>query len=136
MGLEVGEKFSVTKIVKFDAAHRLPGYPGHCANLHGHTWKVEVEVRLADEEVTNYNPKKDKMLIDFSNMKEIMKDRFLEKLDHSYINTEEGELDYPSAENITLWIKDRLWHAFPSYVYLCRVRVWESEDSYAEWRAL
>ena len=30
--------------VDFDAAHRLEGYPGKCANLHGHSWKVEVFV--------------------------------------------------------------------------------------------
>ena len=36
-----------TLIVKqhFDAAHRIPGHGGKCANIHGHTYKVEAEFR-------------------------------------------------------------------------------------------
>ena len=127
-----GGKFSVTKIVKFDAAHRLPGYDGACVNLHGHTWKVEVEVRLSDEQM--YDPSKDEMLADFGEIKGVLKARFLDRIDHSYINSAIGEVNYPSAENITLWIKDRLINAFPNYLTLHRVRVWESETAYAEWR--
>jgi 6-pyruvoyltetrahydropterin/6-carboxytetrahydropterin synthase len=127
------EHFSVTKIVKFDAAHALPGYPGECANLHGHTWKVEIEVALADN--SSYNPDKDQMLIDFSDLKTIIKQSFLDMVDHNHLNDIEG-LEYPSAENITLWIKRRLYNAFPGIVQLARIRVWESEDSYAEWRKL
>ena len=28
----------------FDAAHRLVGYKGKCKNIHGHMWKVELEI--------------------------------------------------------------------------------------------
>ncbi|MDQ1262075.1 MAG: 6-pyruvoyltetrahydropterin/6-carboxytetrahydropterin synthase, partial [Euryarchaeota archaeon] len=31
-------------ITEFDAAHSLPGYQGKCANLHGHTYQVEIVV--------------------------------------------------------------------------------------------
>ncbi|HOV52500.1 MAG TPA: 6-carboxytetrahydropterin synthase, partial [Methanothrix sp.] len=31
-------------VAEFDAAHSLPGYIGKCANLHGHTYQVEVVV--------------------------------------------------------------------------------------------
>jgi 6-pyruvoyltetrahydropterin/6-carboxytetrahydropterin synthase len=133
MALAQMEQFSVTKIVKFDAAHRLPGYPGDCAELHGHTWKVEVEVRLAKEQI--YDPDKDQMLIDFRQFKDILKAGFLTRLDHSYLNML-GDFEYPSAENITLWITRELRGAFPDNVELCRVRVWESEDAYAEWRRI
>ncbi|MEQ8237024.1 MAG: 6-carboxytetrahydropterin synthase, partial [Syntrophomonadaceae bacterium] len=34
--------FEVTVTQDFAAAHRLYGYQGQCANLHGHTWKVQV----------------------------------------------------------------------------------------------
>ena len=39
-----------TLIVKqhFDAAHQIPGYQGKCANIHGHTYKVEAEFRSAE----------------------------------------------------------------------------------------
>ena len=29
----------------FDSAHFLSGYEGKCAHIHGHRWKVEVEVQ-------------------------------------------------------------------------------------------
>jgi 6-pyruvoyltetrahydropterin/6-carboxytetrahydropterin synthase len=35
---------TIGKSFKFDAAHHLPNYVGKCANVHGHTWHVEVEV--------------------------------------------------------------------------------------------
>ena len=35
---------SVTKIFKFDAAHFLPEHSGKCADLHGHTYRLEVTV--------------------------------------------------------------------------------------------
>ncbi len=28
----------------FDSAHFLSGYNGKCANIHGHTWKLEVAI--------------------------------------------------------------------------------------------
>ena len=31
-------------VTEFDAAHSLPGYQGKCANLHGHTYQVEIVV--------------------------------------------------------------------------------------------
>lgn len=39
-----------TLIVKqhFDAAHQIPGYDGKCANIHGHTYKVEAEFQSAE----------------------------------------------------------------------------------------
>ena len=29
---------------EFDSAHRLVGYEGKCSNLHGHIWRVELEI--------------------------------------------------------------------------------------------
>ena len=36
--------YQLTKSVTFDAAHRLRDYVGKCANLHGHTYKLEVAI--------------------------------------------------------------------------------------------
>jgi 6-pyruvoyl-tetrahydropterin synthase len=94
---------------------------------------VEVGVRLAKDQM--YNPDIDQMLIDFRQFKDILKAGFLTRLDHSYLNML-GPLEYPSAENITLWITGNLKDAFPDNVELYKVRVWESEDSYAEWRLM
>ena len=37
--------YTVTKSIDVDMAHRVRGHDGACVNLHGHTWKMEVELR-------------------------------------------------------------------------------------------
>lgn len=32
----------------FDSAHFLAGYEGKCANIHGHRWRVEIEVQAEE----------------------------------------------------------------------------------------
>ena len=54
----------------FDAAHRLVGYKGKCANLHGHIWHVDIEI---EGPATNLD--KTGMLWDFTNAKKL-KDLF------------------------------------------------------------
>jgi len=36
--------YYLTVSQNFEAAHYLSGYSGNCANIHGHTWKVEVTI--------------------------------------------------------------------------------------------
>ena len=55
----------------FDSAHFLKGYAGKCRNLHGHRWRVVVEIaadQLKDEGQTRG------MLVDFSDLKNALKD--------------------------------------------------------------
>ena len=33
----------------FDAAHFLKGYAGKCHNLHGHRWRVIVEIQFKEK---------------------------------------------------------------------------------------
>jgi len=77
----------------FDSAHRLEGYDGKCANLHGHSWKVEIWFRGDSDE-------KDKVgiLIDFGYSKQLK-----ELLDHKDI-TKVITIGNPTAENLTEWI--------------------------------
>ena len=30
---------------EFEAAHRIVDYPGKCDRLHGHNWKVEIQIQ-------------------------------------------------------------------------------------------
>ena len=41
---------TVTKTVKFDAAHILANHKGLCKNLHGHTYRVDVSAAMSDDE--------------------------------------------------------------------------------------
>jgi len=83
----------------FDASHQLQDSPDlhtkKCANLHGHTYKVIVEIEAANE--------RHGMIIDFGKLKET-----ISILDHRHINDvfKEQDNDVPAtAENIALFIK-------------------------------
>jgi len=109
----------------FEAAHRLPGYPGKCNRLHGHNWQVEVEI---------VGEKLDKlgMLVDFVVVKQTLKN-ILDEFDHLYLNELppfDGGLN-PTAENLAKLIFSRLEASdiFPPNVELSAVTVWESEHS-------
>ena len=124
---------SVTKIVKFDAAHYLPQHEGQCKNLHGHTWKVEIEVA---KEYEPDQPQPDGMIVDFSSLKKIIKDFVLDYVDHQCLNETSFELlQNPTAENLCTWVRQQMQTQLDvQALKVIRVRIWESEDSYAEWR--
>lgn len=50
----------------FDSAHFLANYQGKCSNIHGHRWKVEIEIQ---SEVLVSGGQLDGMVIDFSDLK-------------------------------------------------------------------
>lgn len=105
----------------FDAAHKLIGYKGKCARLHGHTWKVEVFV-------TGKRLKND-VLIDFQVLREKLGE-ITDKLDHVFLNNIK-DIGNPTVENICKYIFERL--ALPEDVKLERVRVWESPQCWGEY---
>ena len=103
----------VTKEFEFDAAHRLVNYKGKCENLHGHRWKVQVTLRAPVG--------KDGIAFDFVELKEIVEERVIKQLDHTYLN---DLLPQPSTEHIAMGIWQRL-ESLPLY----EVKVWESPTS-------
>lgn len=101
---------------KFDAAHFLPEYEGACANMHGHTWKVAVEF---------YGAIKDGMGLDFKEAKRILNSILP---DHCLLN-DIPELPNPTAENIAIWLSNKLPDILPAIV--TRIEIWESESACA-----
>ena len=65
----------------FDAAHFLKDYEGKCRNLHGHCWKVVVEIQ---GETLSVQAQSRGMLVDFSELKEAL-NRLCERFDHCLI---------------------------------------------------
>ena len=115
----------LTRKFKFDAAHELPHYKGKCSNLHGHTWHLEIEVEGLPNVTTG-------MIMDFSTLKKIVDTLIIDQLDHYFIN---DIIKNPTAEMMVYWIVDQLNElAEFSNTKLSRVRLYETEDSYAEWR--
>ncbi len=115
--------FFVTRSISFSSAHFLRDYNGKCENLHGHNWRVEATI---------FNKKLDDsgMVVDFHLIDSVLKE-IVSDLDHRVLN----DLDFfkknnPTAENIALYIFNRLSDRFGDKVY--SVRVFETEKSVAE----
>jgi 6-pyruvoyltetrahydropterin/6-carboxytetrahydropterin synthase len=114
---------TVVKRVGFSAAHRLPNYVGKCSNWHGHNWIIDLGITGEVDPVSG-------MVIDFGEVKSALQP-ILDNLDHKCVNT---IIPNPTAESIALYIKDWLqknWKPTAS-VKIEFIRVWETEDSYAE----
>jgi 6-pyruvoyltetrahydropterin/6-carboxytetrahydropterin synthase len=113
--------YSVKVEANFSSAHNLRGYKGKCESLHGHNWRIEVEVRSSKLDKTG-------MVMDFTLLKSRL-NSVLDKLDHSYLN----DIPYfarvnPTSENIARYIYERLKISVPR---LARVTVWENVQSAA-----
>ncbi len=107
----------------FSSAHFLRNYKGKCEELHGHNWKVEVNVQ-------SKKLNKAGMVLDFKDLKMELH-KVLERLDHKCLNN----LAYfkkvnPTSENIAQYIYRSLKTGISS---LKLVTVWESHNSCASY---
>lgn len=100
---------------KFQAAHYLEGYQGKCEKIHGHTFKVEAEIRVDELDGAGIG-------IDFTKIKDTLSEILP---DHSMLN--DIYSFNPSAENLSRQFYQELKKYFP----VVRVTVWESEDASA-----
>ena len=141
--------FYLTKIFYFEAAHALNGYDGKCRNIHGHSYELRVTVKGMPLDEPG-NPKNG-MVIDFHDLKSIVNQEVVEKLDHSFIIgnnmpkdfveiTKQNfdkvvELPYqPTTENMLADFAQRIKSRLPQHVELYSVTLQETRDNIAEWR--
>lgn len=111
----------IAKEFTFDSAHRLPGYKGSCANLHGHTYKLRIYIKGPIS--------KNGMVMDFSKLKKIVKKEVLDKLDHAYLNK---IIKQPTAENILVWVWKKLAPKLnKNKILLTKLILWETPTSFA-----
>jgi len=136
----------ITKEFKFEMAHALYGYDGVCANIHGHSYRLWVTVK---GEVKNKNGHtKDGMLMDFTDLKSIVKPEIVDKYDHSLVlnaNSPHVDLDLsvfnkvhylnyqPTSENLVLDFANFIQKQLPDGVDLLKVVLSETLSSFAEW---
>ena len=119
--------FEITVEDYFSAAHRLRGYRGKCEELHGHNWKVQINIK--GEKVDKLG-----MLFDFKEVKVRLQD-VLQKLDHHYLN-EVPPFDRlnPTSENLARFIFEELRENLVSPQFkLAKVTVWETETASASY---
>ncbi len=100
---------------KFSAAHFLREYKGKCEHIHGHTFRVEVQLEVNELNQTGIG-------IDFLEIKKALAQILP---DHKNLNEAYGF--NPSAENLARHFYGELKTHFP----VKAVTVWESEDAAA-----
>jgi len=115
------KRIDVTKIFTFDSAHKLNNYEGDCKFLHGHTYKLEVTIRGKVDDRG--------MVMDFNDLKAIVKERILNKLDHRYLN-DIFEFN-TTCENMLVWMFQQLEEAITDdRVQLQKLVLWETPTSF------
>ena len=144
-------KIRITKLFTFEAGHALYGYDGKCKNLHGHSYKLAVTV--IGEPISQNGAVKLGMVLDFGDLKKIVKQEIVDVFDHAMVfneNTPHAELandlknrghhiimvDYqPTTENMVADFADKIKKHLPENIQLHSLRLQETETSYAEWFA-
>lgn len=120
-------QFILRVVSDFAAAHNLREYPGDCQRLHGHNWKVEVEV--AANELDDIG-----MVVDFKKIKQATKE-VTDRLDHCHLNElEPFNRINPTAENIARTIFTELsTKVNGEQAHIEAVTVWETERASARY---
>jgi 6-pyruvoyltetrahydropterin/6-carboxytetrahydropterin synthase len=104
------------KEYSFEAAHFIYNHPGKCRNLHGHSYKLFVNLEGTVNAETG-------MIIDFDDLSKVVNEQVIKKLDHRFLN---DLIPLSTAENISVWIWDQLKPQLPG---LCQIEVFETTDN-------
>ncbi len=141
----------ITKQFSFETGHALFGYDGKCKNVHGHSYKLSVTV--IGHPITDTSNVKYGMVIDFSDLKKIVKEEIVDLFDHATVfnqNTPHVELAHelkqrghhvilvnyqPTSENMVIDFAQKIKSRLPQNIALFSLKLQETESSYAEWYA-
>lgn len=141
----------ITKQFSFETGHALYGYDGKCRNVHGHSYKLSVTV--IGKPIDDNSNVKFGMVIDFSDLKKIVKEEIVDQFDHATVfnkNTPHVELakelmnrghhvllvDYqPTSEMMVIDFAKKIKSRLPENIQLFSIKLQETESSFAEWFA-
>ncbi len=141
----------ITRRLEFDAGHRIPNHNSQCKHLHGHRYAIEIT--LSGEVITTEGASEQGMVMDFSDVKRIAKERVVDAWDHAFLvyRGDKVVLDFldtlpghktvvldviPTAENLAKVAFDLLLDAyrdtFGNHLKLERVRLFETPNNWAD----
>ncbi len=120
-------RYTLKVLVDFAASHALRGYPGDCARLHGHNWKVEVEVTASALDELG-------MAMDFKTIRQAARE-VVDRLDHRHLNDlPPFDRLNPTAEHIARHIFQALAERLDdARVRVSAVTVWETDRACARY---
>lgn len=120
----------VTCEFTFEASHQLrrddwsdtenDAVFGNCVRLHGHSYRLVVTVRGPIDERTG-------MVLNFRDLKRVVDQQVIDRLDHRHVNDVLGEL--ATAENLCYWIGTRLTPELGPLLH--RLELWETRSAFA-----
>jgi len=137
--------------MEFDAGHRIPSHKSNCKNLHGHRYAIEVTVKgeiINQEQASDFG-----MVMDFKEVKDLIKETIVEPWDHAFIVYEKdyevlkflNSLDnhktvifpeVPTAENMALiayqLLQDIFKKKYAGKIIPWKVRLYETPNNWAE----
>ncbi len=141
----------ITKQFSFETGHALYGYDGKCKNVHGHSYKLLVTV--IGKPITDSSNVKFGMVIDFTDLKKIVKEEIVDQFDHATVFNETTPhielakelktrghhvilVDYqPTSENMVIDFAQRIKNRLPEGITLFSLKLQETDSSFAEWFA-
>ncbi|MFD1244045.1 6-carboxytetrahydropterin synthase QueD [Paralysiella testudinis] len=136
----------IVKTFSFDLAHMLDGHDGKCRNLHGHTYKLEVEISGSLAQ----GGAKDGMVMDFADVKACVKHWVAEPFDHAFVYNRHSERESRLAALLQNWqlktvamdkrttAENMAQHMFcllrqQGGLNVSAIRLWETPTSYCEY---
>lgn len=137
----MGRTLRIARQFHWEMGHRLPFHTSGCANIHGHSYKLMVEL----EGVCDDNG----MMMDYGDMKKLVMP-VVDEFDHCFLCDHNDSVMLPfletaglkykvvpfttTAENLVFHFLDRLWEVFAPFsrVTALKLRLQETDISYAE----
>ncbi len=143
----------IRRYVETDTGHRVPNHKSKCRHIHGHRYRFEAEIE--GEVVTSKGVSEEGMLIDFSDVSEILMKHIHDVIDHAFVvSDEDTELlsllkqmpeehrtlivpFIPTAENLAKWafeqVQPHIQTSYGNALKLVAIHCRETPKSIASW---
>jgi 6-pyruvoyltetrahydropterin/6-carboxytetrahydropterin synthase len=132
---------SITKEFNFETAHRISNHPAACKHIHGHSYRLLVTVSAKEIQEND-------MIIDFKELKQIVKDKVVQTFDHALVlkrNEENTKIakeirtkifwmeNEPTIERLLDYIRIQIQNSLAEPVFLKKLKLYETASSFGEW---
>ena len=146
---------TIRRWIETDTGHRVPNHKSKCRHMHGHRYRWEAEIE--GDVVTERGVSDEGMLIDFSDISQILTEHIHDVVDHAFVvyqGDEEARAALsslgsehrtvvvsfiPTAENLAKWafeqIENKITSSYGNKLRLVAMHVRETPKSWASWRA-
>jgi len=144
----------IRRYVETDTGHRVPNHKSKCRHLHGHRYRFEAEIE--GDVVTEKGVSEEGMLMDFSDISDILMIHIHDVVDHAFVVYSGDEktvnllngmgdehrtviVDFiPTAENLAKWayeqVQPHISTAYGNRLKLVAMHVRETPKTIATWR--